>query len=236
MTTPHPVLIPLLNPNEPDALLASLQISEGQPITKGDFLCTLETTKSASDLHAEADGYVIGLRAQAGDTLRAGETLCYLSPDRDWTPPASAAPPTPAQEISLPEGVRISRPALDLAREKGLDLSTLPIGPMITREVVESLARSVEQLALSVKKASAQPVFAAPNSAFDPAGMIVYGGGGHGKAVIDLLRALRYRIVGVVDDGMEKGGFVMGVPVLGGSEVLAELAAQGVRQAVNAVG
>lgn len=229
MTTPYQVLIPLLNPNEPDALIASLQITEGQAVTKGDLLCTLETTKSANDLHAEADGYVIGLRAQAGDTCRAGDTLCYLSPDRDWTPPTSATPRAPV-ETSIPEGLRISRPALDLAREKGLDLSTLPIGPMITREMVEKLA-------VSAKKGGAQAAFSAPVSAFDPTAIIVYGGGGHGKAVIDLLRALRiYRIVGVVDDGMEKGVRVMGVPVLGGGEVLADLVAQGVRQAVNAVG
>ncbi|GAB4578047.1 MAG: NeuD/PglB/VioB family sugar acetyltransferase [Anaerolineales bacterium] len=221
-----PVLIPLLNPNEPEALLASLQISEGQQVAKGDLLCTLETTKSASELYAEAEGYVIGLRAQAGDTLRAGEILCYLSANREWTPPANAAPRNPAPEAPTPDGLRISRPALALAREKGIALSTLPIGPMITREMVEKMSA-----------ATVSPSLSAPSTAFDPAAIIVYGGGGHGKAVIDLLRALRgYRVVGVVDDGMAKGTLVMGVPVLGGSEVLTELAGQGIRQAINAVG
>jgi sugar O-acyltransferase (sialic acid O-acetyltransferase NeuD family) len=236
---PFEVFIPLLNPNEPEALLASLQIAEGQQVSKGDLLCTLETTKAASELYAEENGYVRGLRAQTGDTLRAGELLCYLSPDREWTPPARATPRGPGEELprlegaipdgAIPDGVRISRPALDLAREKGIDLATLPVGPMITREMVA-------QLAISAAK-PAQPAFSAPASAFDPTAILVYGGGGHGKAVIDLLRMVgTYRIVGVVDDGVAKGARVMGVPVLGGGEVLAELAAQGVRQAVNAVG
>jgi sugar O-acyltransferase (sialic acid O-acetyltransferase NeuD family) len=76
-----------------------------------------------------------------------------------------------------------------------------------------------------------------PTSAFDPSAILVYGGGGHGKALIDLLRVLHvYHAVAVIDDGLPAGGTVMGVPVYGGAEVLAELYAQGVRLAINAVG
>jgi acetyltransferase EpsM len=227
VNTPFQVFIPLLNPNEPDALIASLSISEGQAIKKGDVLCTLETTKSTNDLLAEEDGYVIGLRAQAGDTLHAGEMLCYLSPARDWTPPVSAAlPRTGEEEGALPDGVRISSPALNLARETGFDLHKLPIGPLITKEMIEELSAR-----------ASPPFFSNPTSDFDPTAIIVYGGGGHGKSVIDLLRALRtYRIIGVVDDGMGSDESVLGVPLLGGAEVLAELVSQGVKLAVNAVG
>jgi acetyltransferase EpsM len=71
----------------------------------------------------------------------------------------------------------------------------------------------------------------------DIGAIIVYGGGGHGKALIDLLRALHiYRIAGIIDDGMSAGESIMGVPVLGGDELLAGLYAKGIRQAVNAVG
>ena len=66
---------------------------------------------------------------------------------------------------------------------------------------------------------------------------MIFGGGGHGKTLIELLRALHtYRLVGVVDDGMHSGDTVLDVPVLGGAEVLPDLYAQGVRLAVNAVG
>jgi sugar O-acyltransferase (sialic acid O-acetyltransferase NeuD family) len=66
---------------------------------------------------------------------------------------------------------------------------------------------------------------------------VIYGGGGHAKALIDLLRALNvYRIAGVLDDNLSAGANLMGVPVLGGSEALDGLYAQGVRLAVNAVG
>lgn len=67
--------------------------------------------------------------------------------------------------------------------------------------------------------------------------LLLYGGGGHGKALIDLIRAAgTYRLVGIVDDGLPVGAQVMGLPVLGGTAVLAEWYARGVRLAVNAVG
>ncbi len=72
---------------------------------------------------------------------------------------------------------------------------------------------------------------------FDPLALIVYGGGGHGKSVIDLLRALgTYRLVGVIDDGIATGTQILGLPVLGGAEALPGLHEKGVRLAVNAVG
>lgn len=72
---------------------------------------------------------------------------------------------------------------------------------------------------------------------FDPTALIIFGGGGHGKTVIDLVRAMgNYRIVGIIDDHLPEGSEVLGVPVLGGSKELAEWHNRGVRLAVNAVG
>jgi sugar O-acyltransferase (sialic acid O-acetyltransferase NeuD family) len=71
----------------------------------------------------------------------------------------------------------------------------------------------------------------------DPQAILIYGGGGHAKMLIDLLRDGNfYRIAGILDDGLAPGTQIMGVPVLGGGELLAELYASGVRQAVNGVG
>ena len=83
---------------------------------------------------------------------------------------------------------------------------------------------------------TAADLFLSPELA-GPNALLVYGGGGHGKALIDLVRALgAYRLVGVVDDGLPAGSAVLGAPVLGGVGTLAELAARGVRLAVNGVG
>jgi len=72
---------------------------------------------------------------------------------------------------------------------------------------------------------------------FDSTALILYGGGGHGKTLIDLVRVSGvYRIVGILDDGISAGTTVMGLPVLGGAEMLPELYRQGVRLAINGVG
>ena len=75
------------------------------------------------------------------------------------------------------------------------------------------------------------------SAAFDPAALVIFGGGGHGKSVIDLVRAMgTYRVAGVFDDGLPKGSEVLGVPVLGGAKDLPEWHDRGIRLAVNAVG
>lgn len=90
----------------------------------------------------------------------------------------------------------------------------------------------------SIPAAQPSPRAAIPVApAFDPNALVIFGGGGHGKTVIDLVRAMgTYRIVGIFDDGLTLGKEVLGVPVLGGARDLAEWHDRGVHLAVNAVG
>jgi acetyltransferase EpsM len=222
----RPVLVPLLNPNEPEALLANLYVIEGQNIREGDPIASLETTKSSADLTAEADGYIRGLRFSKGQNTRAGELLCYLADDPNWIPPEHV------EEKGTPaKGMRITRPALDLAKQLGLELEKLPSGALITEEMVRSLASP------AALRTSASEPLPTSGAGFDPTAILVYGAGGHGKMVVDLLRARgAYRIHGFIDDGVKAGSTVMGLPVLGSGQVLPELYVQSVRLAVNAVG
>jgi acetyltransferase EpsM len=221
----RPVVVPLINPNELEAVVAALHVSEGDRVTPGQPICTLETTKTADDLVAEGEGYVVGLRTVEGATVRAGEVLCYLAASASWQPPAPP-PPTGATDIpQVPQGLRITEPALQLASELGVDLNRLPTGPLVTEETVGSLAGRVREA----------PPLAVPS--FDSHAIVVYGAGGHGKSLVDLLRTLgTYRLVGFVDDGLHGSETVLGLPVLGNRDVLPGLADQGVRLAVNAVG
>ena len=70
-----------------------------------------------------------------------------------------------------------------------------------------------------------------------PKSIVVWGGGGHGHVVIDLLCAIGdWNIVGVIDNLNPKGSLIMGVPVLGDAEVLPDLRKQGVENLVVAIG
>jgi sugar O-acyltransferase (sialic acid O-acetyltransferase NeuD family) len=223
VSTATAIIVPLLNPNETEARLVAVHVKEGGKVKKGQALATLETTKSSFEVEAEATGYFLGLSAKKGDVLRAGGTLAYIASDKDWAPPKKKKD----EQTGLPEGLRITQPALELAQSKNLDLSTLPIGPIVTEEQVRK----------TLSNAGGTDAIKIPEQARDPHAIIVYGSGGHGKSVIDLLRAVGgYTLVGLVDDGRQPGEETLGVPVLGGVNALAPILEAGCIQAVNAVG
>lgn len=261
----QPVLIPLLNPNEPDALLAALFIQPGQQVQKGDVLCTLETTKAAADIYAEEEGFVVGLRLAQGQAVRAGEVLCYLAPTPDEAQVESAATsvvepsaavntagniepaPAPSPTSEIPPGLRITQPALALARQHSLDLTILPTGKLVTEKMLQELlgnSAGIEDAMFSTTGVEYNSIV--PNSGFSTAHasdkeqlppIVIYGGGGHSKTLIEMLRASKtYHLVGVIDDHLPSGEEILGVPVLGDAESLPCLKSQGIKLAVNAVG
>jgi acetyltransferase EpsM len=220
-----PILIPLVNPNEPGALLAAINVTAGQHVSKGTLLCTLETTKSTLELTAESEGYVVGLAYSVGQTIQAGEVLAYLADSPDWIPPKQPFPSSKTAP-SAPGDLRISQPALALAQKNNVDLSQFSREVFVTEKMVmEKLQPTNDRvIQLQLKK-------------IEPNAIVVYGGGGHGKALIDLIRVLKaYPIAGIVDDGIPSGSTIMGVPVLGGSAILEQLIKAGVCLAANAVG
>ncbi|MCD6576567.1 MAG: NeuD/PglB/VioB family sugar acetyltransferase [Anaerolineaceae bacterium] len=76
-----------------------------------------------------------------------------------------------------------------------------------------------------------------PQFDFDPTKVIIYGGGGLSKMIIETVRAMStYQIIGVIDDNMTKGTDVIGAPVIGGADLLPQLMKDGIRLAVNSVG
>lgn len=225
MTEPTPITIPLINPNEPGALLVTLYVSTGQHVVRGDKLCTLETTKSTLELTAETDGYVVGLASSVGQTVQAGEILAYLANSPDLTPTTNPIA-TKTQIPSHPADLRISQPALILAQQHNVDLSAFSSEVFVTERLVQELIDR-----------SMKPTSQFQTGQFELNAIIIYGGGGHGKALIDLIRMLSsYPIAGIVDDGLSAGSTIIGAQVLGGSAILEKLIEVGVHQATNAVG
>ena len=72
---------------------------------------------------------------------------------------------------------------------------------------------------------------------YDATKVVIYGGGGLSKMIIETVRVLgAYQIEGIIDDNMKPGETVIGSPVLGSSEILPDLYNKGIRMAVNSVG
>jgi acetyltransferase EpsM len=216
MTDLIEILVPLVNPNETEALLAGLFVSEGQKISKGTVLANFETTKSTFELTADMDGFLLGITAKEGDLIKAGTRFCFLANSKDAKLPDSV-PEMNLQVLHKSAG-RITKPALELARKLGVALDSFPAGTLVTEKMVANFA-SVEQIDI------------------DPTRLVIYGGGGHAKSLIDLIRSEgKYQIVGVLDDHLPAGSRVLDVEVLGDGELLPSLRRKGIGQAVNAVG
>lgn len=220
------ITVPMLNANEPEARLVALHVEDGQYVVKGTLLFTIETTKVTAEIEAQSEGYV-RMVAHKGDTLATGQVLACLTatPDERLVS-APVNSPVAAPESALgPGALRITKPARTLAESLRVDLATLPTDRLITEAVVREFASPKSQF----------PPLPSPKS---NAQMIIYGAGGHAKAVLEMAQAIgAFRIAGIVDDNPAlAGASVLGVPVLGGAEVLLQLAEQGYRLAANGVG
>jgi acetyltransferase EpsM len=229
LNEPLPVFVPLINPNEPEALLAALFVQEGQWVEIGEVLGVLETTKSTAELITEGAGYISGLRWNSGETIPAGEIFCWLGETPGQPLPvdykSQVSDETPVEK---PSGVRITRPAFELARSSGIDIDSLPKDRLVTEKYIRSLL--VERSEATIQQRMA-------GIPIDANTVILFGGGGHAKMLIELIQAGgKYQIAGILDDKMTPGATILGVPVLGGSEGLSWLHAQGIQKAVNAVG
>jgi sugar O-acyltransferase (sialic acid O-acetyltransferase NeuD family) len=236
------VLVPLLNANEPEARLVAIHAVDGQLVQKDALLFTIETTKAASDVEAPAAGF-LRLIAQEGATLAVGAVLAYITEtvDEPLETPHSLPADVPAEapvlaRAATPADLRITKPARALAEVLGLDLATLPTDRLITEALIQQIAGDAPAPAnlppnklLSTNLPTYQPTNAQ---------ILLYGAGGHAKAVMEMVQAIGVlRIAGIVDDNPAlTGTSVLGIPVLGTRETLPQLAAQGIRLAANGVG
>ena len=85
------VLVPLVNPNENESILAQVCVKNGQQVKKGDLLAVFETTKSTLELTSERDGYILGFTLKEGDTLTTGQRLCFIADNPDANMPEDKA-------------------------------------------------------------------------------------------------------------------------------------------------
>jgi acetyltransferase EpsM len=215
------VLVPLVNPNENEALLAQLGVHEGQQVKKGEVIAVFETTKSTFELPAEKSGFIIGLTRHEGDLLKTGDRFCFIADRADQKISVELKTKSDDQHAKMgeiPSGLRITQPALALAREKGIALESLPTNQLVTEKTINAMN-------------------SLPSIDNDPAAIVIYGGGGHAKSLIELIRAEgKYHIIGILDDALLIGSLVLDLTVLGGGGMLGELKKKSISQAVNAVG
>jgi pyruvate/2-oxoglutarate dehydrogenase complex dihydrolipoamide acyltransferase (E2) component len=188
------IVVPLLNANEPEARVVKLHAAEGTLVEKGTLLITIETTKAATDIESPERGF-LRILVKENDSLIVGDTLAVITEHPDEPVDVKTSPPLDMNE-SL--GLRITKPARHLAESQGIDLATLPRDRLITEKFIRQLSPS---LPISIDLPEKSKPY-----------LVVFGGGGHAKSIIELVNQAReFTIAGIVDDRLPSGTKVLGV-------------------------
>lgn len=153
----------------------------GDPVTDGEVMAEMEADKATVEVAATASGVLVEQRAQVGDELKEGAVIAVIgaageaekpAPARQAAAPAAqtaqakapASAPAPVMAVeengSLPEGVKASPLARNLAVERGIDLRlVLGSGPggRITKTDVENFIAPAAPPAPKVEAAPVLP-------------------------------------------------------------------------------
>jgi sugar O-acyltransferase (sialic acid O-acetyltransferase NeuD family) len=215
------ILVPLLNANEPEAHLVKIHVKNRQPVEKGQLLFTIETTKATAEIESPEAGFVHVLAIEEA-MLSVGERLAVISDsvNEESSLSSKSLPPS-----SLDKELRITKPARVLADLLGVELSALPHDRLVTEEIVRRAAAGLQKMEIKL------PPSKLPY-------LLIFGGGGHAKAIMDMVKLLdQYVIAGILDDDQKlTGKEVLGIPVLGTRVLFPLLIEKGVNQAANGVG
>jgi 2-oxoglutarate dehydrogenase E2 component (dihydrolipoamide succinyltransferase) len=160
----HDIIVPAMGESITEGTISKWIAKVGDSVRQGDLLLELETDKVNLEISAEHDGVVTEIIAQEGDTVKIGEAVGKIgeagqaaapkaetapvaaAPQKENIPAPAAAPIQPVAQASTSvndSSSTLATPAArKLAREKGIDLSTLstrdPIGRVHSSDVASA--------------------------------------------------------------------------------------------------
>jgi 2-oxoglutarate dehydrogenase E2 component (dihydrolipoamide succinyltransferase) len=147
------VKIPSVGESITSGVISAWHKAEGEAVTKGDTLLTLDTDKVSTDLAAEESG-VIHLKAAVGDEVAIGQVVAIIEVGTSSASASAAAPPVAAvapaaPSAPAPKAAPVSAPA--------------PVVPAVAPVSVAAGAANLREAleagggALTVLNAPAQP-------------------------------------------------------------------------------
>jgi pyruvate dehydrogenase E2 component (dihydrolipoamide acetyltransferase) len=159
------VVMPALEMAQETGKLLAWRKREGDRVTKGEPLLEIETDKAVVEVEAPADGILTGIKASAGADIPVGQTIAWIVAPGEAPPieTASSAPLARAGShakaeapagyaLALPQappGIKISPKARRLAKELGVDLSTVrasgPGGEILASDVQATASAPVTE-------------------------------------------------------------------------------------------
>lgn len=174
------VVVPELGESVIEATVGTWMVAEGERVSVGDVLVSLETDKVDVEVGAETAGVITTIERQEGEDVAIGDVLARIDPDAEADTPEPAPEPAETEEEepeARPEPVsggpaaeRATPVARRLAAEKSVELAAIsgsgPRGRVTKQDVQSHLeARTEPEPQVEEKRAavpSGPPVEAAP--------------------------------------------------------------------------
>ena len=225
-----PVMIPTTDVNSETAVVTAWRVPDRGAVRAGDLVAEVETSKAVLDVVSADAGYLLRA-AEEGQEVSLREPLAHLFSSlaalEEYAAHAEELAPAAA---AASDSVRATAPAIRRAAELGVDLPRLATGELLTVRIVEAAAESA-----ATRTPSDLPLpLDAPR---DVERVAVIGAGLGATQVIDILShdtapqtlfRRRQQAVAIVDDDKSRwADQVSRVPVVGGSEHLKRLFAEG---------
>ena len=162
------IKVPNLPESVSEATVATWHIKAGDRVAREQNLVDLETDKVMLEVPSTADGVLVEIRVQAGQTVKAGDIIGIVSEGAEVVAPAAAAA---AAAVAAPAAVATSTdddgqgPAVrKLLAELGLSASAITgtgKGGRLTPEDVKAFAANQKAAPALAPKAAPAPVAAA---------------------------------------------------------------------------
>ena len=122
---PHDVTMPQLGMAQDAGKIVSWLVSPGDPVSKGDALFEVETDKAVMEVESPADGFLTGVRAEAGKDVPVGDLIARITESADDTAGDEEADQPAATGNGpggddLPDGHPVTMPQLGMAQDSGV--------------------------------------------------------------------------------------------------------------------
>ncbi|MFC4018022.1 biotin/lipoyl-containing protein [Micromonospora sp. GCM10011542] len=215
-----PVIVPTSDVNSEHGLLVAWFVDDGAKVEADTLLAEIETSKAVLEVVAPEAGIVLHLAERLQEVPLADPIAMLFETSADLAEYVRERETRAAAAAAAPAPVRASVKAVQRAAEVGVDLATLQLGRLITVKDVEAAARET----------GGHDDLPAPLAAEPGVQRILLIGGALGATqVLDILAgSATQRAVAIVDDDRQRwGADVHGVPIVGGTDRLDALFAEG---------
>ncbi|MFJ7636839.1 2-oxoglutarate dehydrogenase complex dihydrolipoyllysine-residue succinyltransferase [Peribacillus sp. NPDC097264] len=183
------VKVPELAESISEGSIAQWLKQPGDHVEKGDYVLELETDKVNVEIISDYTGTLTELLAEEGDTVQVGQAIAIVDENGsaaapakeapkaeevkqepakvEQAAPAKEAPKAETKEASSTQQVIASPAARKLAREKGIDLTQVPVVDPLGRVRVQDVEAASKAPAAAPKAPAATKQAAAPIEAND---------------------------------------------------------------------